>query len=432
MKDDGNAQKVTLRELILRMGRSSHREKIRVAAEFLTVGFCTLAFAFMIVGLSTSLLEKNAAGTRDFVEYWASGRQLVHHANPYDTNAILALEHSAGLHSGTPALVMGNAPPALLLVYPAGLLGPTPGVVLWSLFLLACLVASVQMVRKMHGSPKNHLHFLGYTFAPALICLGAGQLSLFVLLGLVLFLRLERSRPFWAGASLWLCMLKPQLFLPFGLVLLAWIVATRSYRILVGAVSAIGLSALAVEVLDRQVWKQYHQMMSALRYDMLPIPCFSIVLRRSISPNALWLQYLPALLGGIWALAYYRKHREHWDWRTHGLLLTMVSVLVAPYTWFIDQVVLIPALLHGVYVTRSRVLLAVLALTSAVIEVVPLHGIPVLQSPFYLWTVPAWIAWYLYATRAAGPAPASAAQRDEEEGRTQTNAAIESPVGSSV
>jgi hypothetical protein len=32
------------------------------------------------------------AGRRDFVEYWVSGHQLTHHANPYDWEAILALE----------------------------------------------------------------------------------------------------------------------------------------------------------------------------------------------------------------------------------------------------------------------------------------------------------------------------------------------------
>jgi hypothetical protein len=79
----------------------------------------------------------------------------------------------------------------------------------------------------------------------------------------------------------------------------------------------------------------------------------------------------------------------------------LVSVLVAPYSWFIDQAILIPALLHGVLLTRSRGLLAALALASAVIEIGPVRGLPVLQSPFYLWTAPAWLAWYLCAVRSA-------------------------------
>jgi hypothetical protein len=40
-----------------------------------------------------------------------------------------------------------------------------------------------------------------------------------------------------------------------------------------------------------------------------------------------------------------------------------------------------------------------LGLASAVIEVEILRGIPLLHSAFYLWTAPAWLAWYLYATK---------------------------------
>jgi hypothetical protein len=76
-------------------------------------------------------------------------------------------------------------------------------------------------------------------------------------------------------------------------------------------------------------------------------------------------------------------------------------VLVAPYTWIIDQAILVPAILHGVYVTRSRNLLALLALASAVLEVAPLRGFALMQSPFYLWTAPAWLGWYLLATRSS-------------------------------
>ena len=55
-------------------------KNLRVIVEFLIVGICTLAFALTTVGIIASLLEPHAAGTRDFVEYWASGQQLAHHA----------------------------------------------------------------------------------------------------------------------------------------------------------------------------------------------------------------------------------------------------------------------------------------------------------------------------------------------------------------
>ncbi len=380
------------------VSQTMQQKKLRVIAEFLVVGICTLAFALTTVGICASVLGSDAAGSRDFVEYWASGHQLAHRANPYDGNAILGLERSAGFPSGLPVLIMWNPPSALLLVLPLGFLGPTAGELLWSLLLLACLVASVRMVWIMHGCPKNKLHLLGLSFAPALACLLAGQVSLFVLLGLVLFLRLHRSRPFLAGVSLWLCMLKPHLFLPFGVVLLVWAIITRSYRLLLGTAVALGVSTGIAFLLDPLVWMHYRQMVSAARMEEV-IPCLSIVLHRNLSPNTVWLPYLPAALGCVWSLAYFRRHRDDWDWMEHGSPLMLVSVLVAPYGWLMDQAILIPALLHAAYFTRSRSLVAVLALASAVIEIGTLQGIPLLHSAFYLWTAPAWLAWYLCATK---------------------------------
>src|SRR5271170_6241820 len=63
---------------------SMYRNQLRAIAEVLVVAVCTLAFSLTCLGIFGSLLGHNAAGTRDFVEYWAAGRQLVHHANPYD------------------------------------------------------------------------------------------------------------------------------------------------------------------------------------------------------------------------------------------------------------------------------------------------------------------------------------------------------------
>jgi hypothetical protein len=385
------------------MERTALPKSVRILAEFLVVGICTVGFIFTALGIGTGVAGHNGPGGRDFVEYWASGQQLTHHADPYDGSAMLPLERSAGLAFDVSPMVMGNAPPALLLVVPLGLVSAKLGELLWILLLLACFIASVRIVRSMHGAPGNKRHFLGYTFAPALLCLGAAQVSLVILLGYVLFLRWYRFRPYLAGAALWFCTLKPQLFLPFGVVLLAWIIVSKSYRILAGAVSTFAASTFIVYLLDPRAWAQYHAMMAVSRYDKLPIPCLSIVLRRTISPDTMWLQYLPAVLGCIWAIAYFQKHRDDWDWMKHGSLLILVSVLVAPYTWLIDQAILLPAVLHGVYVTRSRNLLALLALATAAIEIAPMFGMKLMLSAFYVWTSPAWLAWYLCAMLLSHP-----------------------------
>lgn len=375
------------------------KKTLSAMTELLVVAICTIAFALTIVGISSSVLGRGAAGSRDFVEYWVSGHLLVRHANPYDAHLILPLEQAQNFPPGFPALVMGNPPWSLPLMALVGLLDAKTAELLWIAVSLACLIASVRMVWGLHGSPKTLLNVLGYTFAPALSCLFSGQVTIFVLFGLVLFLRFHRTRPFLAGASLWLCMLKPHLFLPFGIVLLLWVILTRRYWILAGTFVALCASTVIAMSLDPMVWQHYSEMMRTARVDRLLIPCWSIVLRQNVWPHTAVVQFLPAVVGCIWALVYFRRHRREWDWLEHGSLLMLVSVLVAPYTWLMDQAVLLPALLHGIYITRSRNLVAVLALASAVIEIGVLLGKPLLHSNFYLWTSPLWLAWYFLAIR---------------------------------
>ncbi len=376
-----------------------------VLADFIVVGVCTLAFTLTTAGICASLLGKSSAGLCDFVTYWSAGHQLVHRANPYDASAVSRMERFAGYPTSEPPLIMRNPPTSLALVLPLGFLGPQWAFLFWTLASICCLTGSVVVIWNMHGRPPTPLNLLGYSFGPAMVCLACGQMSLIVLLGLVLFLRLHGSRPLYAGASLWFCMLKPHLFVPFGVVLLAWVIASRNYKILVGLTAALCISAAIATRLDPLVWTHYHQMMSVARADRVPIPCFSIALRRDLSPEATWLQFLPVSCGIVWALDHYRRHRDDWDWIKHGSPVMILSVLVAPYTWLVDQAILIPALLHAVYTTRSRALVALLALASAAVQIgIFQGGTQMLHSPFYLWTAPAWLAWYLCAVHEANRA----------------------------
>jgi len=112
-------------------------------AEYLIVGICSLGFALNASGICATLLTAGYAGSRDFVTYWASGHQLVQHANPYDGQAILQMERSTGFPENLPALIMRNAPPSLLLVLPLGFLGIRTASLLWSLLMVGSLVLSV-------------------------------------------------------------------------------------------------------------------------------------------------------------------------------------------------------------------------------------------------------------------------------------------------
>jgi hypothetical protein len=366
---------------------------VEVAIVLVTgLGLAVTALFLCVVPLATHM-----AGSRDFVSYWATGRQLVHHANPYDREAIMSIEHAAGLDKNA-VLLMRNPPWALPLAYPLGFLGLRTGAIVWSLVLLACLAMSVRLIQQIHNFPGNHIHWLGFSFPPALICLIMGQTSLFALLGLVLFLRLHRTHPFVAGVSLWLCALKPHLFLPFGVALLAWIFVRRSYKLLGGAAAALVSSSVAAYWIDPSAWPRYVQMMRAPEIDNQFIPCLSDALRFSLRPQATWLQYLPAFLCCAGALLYFWHRREIWDWTEHGSSLMLVSLIFAPYCWLYDQGLALPALLHRAYRSRSETLIILIALAGLLIDIEICRF--KITSPLYLWTAPAWLACYLIARTA--------------------------------
>jgi hypothetical protein len=360
------------------------------AVSILAIGVCILAFA----------MTANNAANRDFVCYWAAGQQLVHHENPYDGAAILRLQQSVGFTDNRP-FFMRNPPSAFFLALPLGFVGVRTGVIFWSLAIIAALMGSVRMLWLMHGRPPDRLHLVGYIFPPALACLLAGQIGIFILLGIVLFLYFHKSLPYFAGAALLLCALKPHLFLPFAIVLLAWILSHRAYQVLAGACSAT-LASLALSLfLDPSGWSHYTQMVNAANLKDEFIPTLSLMLRLAVHRNFLWLQFVLEAAASLWALRYFQKRRNQWNWMEHGSILLLVSVMVAPYAWFTDEAVLLPAVLAGLYRASSygRSLLPFGCVAGvALIEV--LAGGFSLNSGFYLWTAPAWFAWYLYAVRA--------------------------------
>jgi hypothetical protein len=80
---------------------------------------------------------------------------------------------------------------------------------------------------------------------------------------------------------------------------------------------------------------------------------------------------------------------------THGSLLLLVSVLVAPYSWFTDEAVLVPAMLHALYsADRRGRSLTWYVVPAALATMLVLSGAP-LYSMYYVWTPLAWLACWL-------------------------------------
>ncbi|HVT98490.1 MAG TPA: glycosyltransferase family 87 protein [Acidobacteriaceae bacterium] len=376
-----------------------HAKRQTDFADAMIIFACVVTFTLTTLFLLVMPMVTRLAGGRDYVVYWSTGFQLIHHADPYDPVVMGQLERFAGYDGKPGSYYMRNPPWALPLALPLGFVPPRVGALPWSLLLLGILIFCVRILWKMFGKPGTYLEWIGYAFPPALQCVIMGQTSIFLLLGLVLFLRFHRTHPFLAGAALWFCTLKPHLFLPFGLIVLVWIVATRSYRILVGALAALTFSCALTWFIDPAAFSQYAHWARTSGIADEFIPCISVELRQLVNPAAKWLVFVPSALSGFWALAYYWRHRRNWDWLENGNVLILVSILVAPYCWIYDQSLALPALTYGAWRTSSRTAVAVLAGLCIVLEVQPFWATIGLGSKWFLWPAIAWLVWYLVAAR---------------------------------
>lgn len=360
-----------------------------------------VAAAFILVvgvGILVFISRQNNAGQRDFISYWSAGQLLRQGGDPYDWNSVLSIEQEAGF-TGNQPLIMRNPPIALFLAAPLGYLASNSASILWMLFLLAAVLLSIRLIWIINGRPLNRTHLLGYCFAPLMSCLMLGQLGIVLLLGTTLFFFLLPKHPFWAGTALLLCSTKPHLFVPFGIVLLVWIVQHKAWRVLEGALVSIGASCALAFILDPNAWAQYHHMVATAGIMQQIVPTWGEMLRQAIQKNSVWLQFVPEGFACAWAVRYYHHNRASWQWLHHGFLLLLVGVLCSPYALFTDECLLLPAVLSAVYAAernhRSLIVFGCLA-AAAMLEV--MINIPIV-TVYYLWTPIAWLAWYLYATR---------------------------------
>ena len=368
----------------------------------IATAICLLAVSLMTVmalGVAVLAVTKSArgVGSPDFVEYWAAGQLLTHGADPYEAAATLRLERSAGWNTEQPEITL-SPQVIFFLVAPLGLVGSKTGAVLWMILLVACLAISIRLLWILNGRRSGQLHLLCFCFAPVLTCLMAGQIGIFLMLGIVLFLYLHKPWPFLAGLALVVCFVKPHLFFPFGAVLFLWAMNRKQYRILTGIAAGLLAACALTFCFDPHAWSQYERMLTVARPTEPLVPTLSRMFRSLLHRDAVWLQFLPAAAGCGWALWYFWSRRSRWDWMEQGLLLLLISVVCAPYAWFTDEAVLLPAILAALYRAEDsgRSLLP-FGLISGAALVELFRGLW-MTSPYFVWTAPAWLGWYLYAT----------------------------------
>jgi hypothetical protein len=373
----------------------------------LLIFVAAVCFAGFVLASHYSELRKNVS-KRDSIQYWSTGQLLLRNQNPYDTVKVTELQRSQG-YTASKALVMRIPPWSLFLFLPLGVLNIFWAWAIWVIASLSALLLSIRMCWRLYGDPSRPpgpFLIAAYTFAPVLACLLAGQIGILLLFGFVLFLRLEKEHPYIAGAALILPVTKPHLLVLVWLTLIFWSWGRKQAKILVGFLGMLAFGSAVSLALDPGIFQHHRAMVAQAAIEDEFIPCLSGVLRLVFFPHHFWVQFLPLVIASVWCVWFYLANRDNWEWRYHGLALVVVSVLVAPYSWLTDEVLVLPAVLQGVLwiyrgreqiTGKSRLAVTFFAALNFLLVLMVLAEIP-LPTGFYFWSSLAWLGWYVYSS----------------------------------
>jgi len=365
-----------------------------------------LVFLFLtstqVAGLSTSA---RAAGEKaqlnDCLAYWSAAHQILHRANPYSGEAILRLEREAGFQDRQP-LIMRNPPWVLFLVAGLGLFPYHIAQRIWLVGGLAAVLVSVRWLWELYRDDQQALwtaSLMTGLFSPIAAGLAIGQISPLALLGVAGFLHYEHHGHLGrAGAFLSLLAVKPHLAFLFWIALILWSIRTSTQRVLASLCLTILAASVFALAFNPFVFAEYFRFLASdgFVHGVTPTPAGLVRLEAG---GKYLLQFLPALFATLWLCLYWRRNRSEWHWKEKAPLVLAVSVCTSPYSWFFDQIILLPCLFQSISDLRHRkqsvqVGLAglYLSVNFAVLALILMQR----SSAFgYAWTAGTWLLLYL-------------------------------------
>ena len=303
---------------------------------------------------NVSVFQFGTNGTVDFAQYWSAFNVLINGGNPYSFQSIAEVQRSIG-NSGL-VIMMWSPPWLLVLLSPILAFDFQVAAGAWFLLNVVMWILSVILLSSMFSNnarERRYITIAGVFFYPIVENLLWGQISVFVLFFLVLFMfLLYRDKDFLAGILLIPCTVKPHLFILFAVVLLWWMFRNRRFNMLYGALLGSVVLLIVTHIINNQVVANWYQAILSGPNDPLTPSVFQwksatlSALIRSNLPAAetnafVWIYWIIPLLATIICLGYLLRSKIEIELRNLIPPVLCLSFLVAPYGWFYDQSILV-------------------------------------------------------------------------------------------
>lgn len=317
----------------------------------------------------------------DFLAFWAAGRLNVTGQNPYDADALWALQRSANRELDHPS-VLWYPPWVLAFFMPFGKLDPRTGQLFWLAFQTIAVAGCGGVLWRLLGGSRAGIPFAtaaSVMFYPVMHLLLMGQSGGWLLLGITMFLAAAVTGPRWLAMGVVLMAFKPHLFVPFGIVLFLDAIFARErvkllpYAIL-GIAVAIGFAADANPLVFTEylhTLTHHDEIRPSLADWQHPLVGYRI--RSAVDISAFWIQVVPTIIVACLTPIYYLARRQTWNWAAELPVLVLAGMITAPYgAWEHDQVLLlIPVFAIAVRLsqTGSRRQISLAAVTIAIVNI---------------------------------------------------------------
>lgn len=273
----------------------------------------------------------------DYLSYWAAAKLAIggHASSAYDVMLHHAVQERV-LAFDT-RLPFGYPPPYLLLILPLGLLPYWMSSVVWIGITLSAYVAVVRRVMPQFVT-------IAIAFPPVAICGVIGQNGLLTATLFIGGLFALGTQPFAAGLILGCLAMKPQL----GILLPLAFVAGREAKAFAGAsLAVIGLALLSIIVFGLEPWRAFFGTVALsgsiatqglAGWHKMATVFASLRLAGVVAPAAWAIHATCAALGAIMVWKIWRESR---DPLTRAAILAPATVLISPYLYVYDQVMLV-------------------------------------------------------------------------------------------
>lgn len=278
------------------------------------------------------------AGDWDLQAYWSSTYLLAHGQDFSDGVALGEIEHTLTTRSDPETLYSWFSPIGNVVLLPFTTVPFTTAVYYWLILNIIVLFYSATLIWDNVDS-RTWIPLLAvFSFSMTVVSLVFGQINTWEVLGLALFLSLNKSnKQYLAGASLVLTTIKPHLVIITLPIIFLDLLRKKEWKTLAGFFIALGFCFTVLFAFYPPWIQSFLGVITSGMSTVRETPTINgllVLLGENKIGKLIWLA---ALITGI---LWWFTRGQNWDRRTFIDISLTAGLIVSPIGWSYDQVML--------------------------------------------------------------------------------------------